>query len=55
MIIPGLKGVLGICHVIHVGCRMGGVNPHGLRVGYRRVQVGVDILLPAQNPYPTRG
>jgi hypothetical protein len=38
-----------------IGCRTGGVNPHGLRVGYRRVRVRVDILLPLQNPYPIRG
>ena len=44
----------GSCEV-NEGCRTGGVNPHGLRVGYRRVRVGVDILLPDQNPYPTRG
>jgi hypothetical protein len=33
----------------------GRVNLHGLWVGYRQVGVGVDFLLPAQNPYPICG
>lgn len=33
-----------------LGIVTGRVNPHGLRVGYRRVRVRVDLLLPGQNP-----
>ena len=29
-----------------IGNRTGRVNPHGLRVGYRRVRVRVGLLLP---------
>jgi hypothetical protein len=38
-----------------LGIVAGRVNPRGLRVGYRRVRVRVDLLLPGQNPYPICG
>jgi hypothetical protein len=47
VLVPGMAPQLGN--------GTGGVNPRGSRVGYGRVWVWVDLLLPAQNPYPIHG
>src|SRR5712691_8692 len=38
-----------------LGIVTGRVNPRPVRVGYWRVRVWVDILLPVKNPYPSHG